>query len=83
MFGYDLWDILGIIAIISLIITFFRGKNAIWGILTFGIIICLMVGLYYYFYTGNFNTHYKKILTITILLGLLIEIMGLASKKYK
>lgn len=39
------WIILGIIAIIGLVITFFKDRNSVWGGLTLGIIVGLIIAL--------------------------------------
>ncbi len=42
MSNLNVWDILGILAIILLLASFAIGKNAIWGTLTVGILICIV-----------------------------------------
>lgn len=82
MFGLDIWTVLGIAAIICLVISFFIGKNAIWGGLTIGIIIGLIVGIINWIAGNGFNLELvKKILTVAILAGVFFEFLGRLSKK--
>jgi len=82
MFGLDIWTILGIAAIICLIISFFIGKNAIWGGLTMGIIVGLIVAIIYWIAGNGFNWELlKKILTVAILAGAFFEVVERLSKK--
>jgi len=66
----NIWDFLGIIAIVCLVISFGIGKNAIWGALTIaaivGIVIALIRGFEWEFY--------KKVLIVGTLTGALFEI---------
>ena len=82
MFGLDIWTVLGIVAIISLIISFFIGKNAIWGGLTLGIIVALIVGIINWIAGNSFNWEIlKKILIVAVLAGVFFEVLGRLSKK--
>jgi len=82
MFGLEPWTILGIIAILCLLISFFIGKNAIWGGLTLGIIVGLMVGIISWIIGSGFNwTLLRKILIVAVLAGALFEIVGRLSKQ--
>lgn len=66
----NIWDILGIVAVVCLVISFGIGKNAIWGALTIaaivGIVITLIRGFEWEFY--------KKVLIVGTLTGALFEI---------
>jgi hypothetical protein len=68
----DLWNILGIIAIICLLASFSIGKNAIWGTLTvgaiLGLIVCLIIGFKWELY--------KKILIVSVFVGVVFEVVG-------
>jgi hypothetical protein len=80
----DIWNILGIIAIISLIIFFVRGKNAVWGTFTVGLFVATIAGLVNLFKGAGFNWSLaKKIVIISILLGIAFEIIGRLQKKSK
>ena len=35
----SIWIILGVIGIIALVVTFFGGRNSVWGGLTLGVIV--------------------------------------------
>ena len=73
-----LWSVLAIIAVIALIVSFFMGKNAIWGTLTFGFIIAIIVG--FIFKDNGYNwLLFKKVLIVSILLGVFFEILGRVS----
>ncbi len=67
----NLWDILGIAAIICLIISFKIGRNAIWGTFTLAIIIGLVISIF----RGFDWLFYKKVLTIGVLMGALFEFL--------
>jgi hypothetical protein len=76
------WNILGTIAIIALVLSFFIGKNAIWGGLTLGAIIGVIVTLISFFIGDGFNrTLVKEIAIVSVLLGAVFEIIGRLSKK--
>ena len=77
-----MWKILTMIAAISLILSFFRGRNAIWGGATIGLIIGAIIALFQKF---NWSITYKAVV-IGILIGLIADLLGLFSdylkKKY-
>ena len=76
IFGMDIWNILGIVSIVSLII-FYGTRNAVWLIFSFGIIIALITGLTYLIKGDGFNWMlFKKIIIVATLLGLFVEITG-------
>lgn len=54
MESLNIWKIFGIITII-LLIAFWRRRSAVWGGLTIGIIIGLVIGIFYLFKGGGFN----------------------------
>jgi len=54
MLNFDIWTILGIIAIILLFI-YWRNRNAVWGGLTIGIILGLIVAIFYLFRGYRFD----------------------------
>ena len=78
MFGLNLWDILGIIAIIFLLASFAIGKNAIWGALTIGVIVCLLIGIVRLLNgTEFFNwVIFKKVVIVSIWMGAFFEIIS-------
>lgn len=79
MFGLNIWDILAIIAIISLIVSFGIGRNAIWGGISIGIIIYLVILVINLISGDGFNwILYKKVLITYVLAGALFEIIGRA-----
>ena len=78
----SIWNILGLIAILALIIFFSNGKNAVWGGLTIGTIIGVIIGLYYLFTSKGFDwIILKKCAIIGTLVGLIAEIIGRISKR--
>jgi hypothetical protein len=78
------WNILGIVAIVCLVISFSIGRNAIWGAFTIGIIVCAIIALIAFFSTGAVNwLVLKDMLTVFVLLGALFEIIGRLSTKRK
>lgn len=74
-----MWKILTIIASISLIASFFRGKNAIWGGATIGLIIGTVVAIFQKF---NWPILYKAIV-VGVLAGVVADILGLLSDLIK
>ena len=70
-----MWKILTIIASISMIISFSRGRNAIWGGATLGFIIGTIIAIFPKF---NWSILYKAII-IGILIGLTADLLGLLS----
>lgn len=66
----SLWNILGTVAIIAFVSSFFMGKNAIWGTATLGLIVALMAGFFFNWLI------FKKILIISVLVGILFELIG-------
>jgi len=72
----DIWNILGIIAIIALLFYFFNGRNAVWSMFTFGIIIGLIAGIISYFLGNGFNwSMIKKIVIGCILIAVFFELI--------
>ena len=70
------WNILGIVAIISLIIFFAKGKNAIWGGLAIGIFAGLIIALVKL--TGGKEFEWlivKKAVIIGTLTGVISEVL--------
>jgi len=70
-----MWKILTIIAIISLIASFFRKKNAVWGGATLGLVLGIIIALFNKF---NWSIIYKAVV-IGILVGLIAELLGMIS----
>jgi len=77
------WGILGIASAILLII-YWRGRNAVWGGLTLGIIIGFIVAIVFMFRENGFNllTVGKGAIAGTIL-GYLAELLGKVSDLLK
>lgn len=67
----NIWDILGIAAIVCLIISFKIGRNAIWGAFTLAIIVGLVISIF----RGFEWSFYKKVLIIGVLTGALFELL--------
>lgn len=65
----NIWDILGIVAILCLLISFGIGKNAIWGALTLAVIVGLAICIF----RGFEWLFYKKVLIIGVLAGAFFE----------
>ncbi|MCK5050441.1 MAG: hypothetical protein KAS53_01785 [Candidatus Cloacimonetes bacterium] len=78
-----IWEILGIISIISLIVSW-RKRNAIWGGLTFGAFIGLIIAIFYVFSGNGFNWKIiAKGSIIGILLGVFAELLGKIADGFK
>jgi len=73
-----MWTILSIIAVVSLIVFFARGPNAIWGGATVGLIIGVIVALVRDGF--EWSTIWKGIV-IGIILGAIAEMLGRLSKR--
>jgi len=78
MFGFNIWEILGILAIICLLISFSIGKKAIWGALTLGILVCIAIGFASLFKGTQFFNWilFRKIAIISTLAGAFLELLG-------
>ena len=75
-----MWIVLSAIATISLIAFFIRGRNAVWGGATIGLIVGIIVSL-----VGdgfNWSIIWKGIV-IGALLGLVAELLGKLSDRLK
>ena len=76
------WNIIGIVAIIIILATFKMGKNAIWGTLTLGIIVCIVWAIINLITGTSINwVLFKKIAIISILIGGLFQLPALFKKK--
>lgn len=72
----DIWNILGIIAIVYLFFSFSTGKNAIWGMLTISAVVGLIVRLIYWIAGwSNGWIVFKKLLIVFVLVGGITEIL--------
>jgi hypothetical protein len=79
----DIWNILGIIAIILLLV-FARGKNSVWGGLTLGVIIGLIIAIVFIFKGEIFSwSILKKSAIIGVLAGVAADLLGRLSQKLK
>ena len=67
----DIWNILGIIAIICLIASFSIGKNVIWAALTISVIIGLVISIF----RGFEWVFLKKVVIVGTLTGALFELI--------
>ncbi len=73
---FSIWNIVGIIAIIALMLSLFIGKNAIWGTFGLGIVIAIILGFIFKTSTG-FNWQLaKNVLIVSVLIGAFFEIVG-------
>lgn len=78
----NIWQVLAIIAAISLVISFFMGRNAIWGMLTLGIVIAVVVS--FIFKNNGFNwLLFKKVIIVAVLVGVASELLGRLSNLIK
>lgn len=75
------WKVLGGIAIILLIIYFHRRRNAVWGGLTMGAIVGLIIAVFLAFMGKGFDWHIiVKATTVGIMAGFIAELLGDVSK---
>jgi Na+/proline symporter len=83
MTDINIWTILGIITIVLLIL-FWRKRNAVWGGLTIGIIIGIIVALFYLFKGNGFNWFViGKGAIAGTMLGFVAELLGKISDLIK
>ena len=76
------WGILEIIAIICLAVSFFIGKNSIWGALTLGLVISFIAWIIDLVIGNKFHwSLYRHIVTISILIGTLFQFLPAKKKK--
>jgi hypothetical protein len=77
-----IWNILGIVAILVLLASFTMGKNAIWGTLTLGVVICIIWAIVNAISGNSLNwLLFKKIAIVSILIGALFQLPVLLKKK--
>ena len=77
------WIIVGLISLVLLLVTFFGERNAVWGGLTFGVLMGLIVALVY-FYTGRgfeWLTIYKGAV-IGVIVGFFAELLPTILKRH-
>lgn len=83
LINFGIWEILTVISVICLII-FWRGKNAVWGGLTLGVFIGLVIALIYLFKGDGFIWKIVgKGLVIGTLAGTVSELMGSIGDRLK
>jgi len=71
----SIWIILGVVSIILLVIYFKRGRNALWGGLTAGLIIGFIIALF-----SGFNWYIVgKGAILGTMIGFVAELLGLLS----
>ena len=82
--GLSIWDLLGFLGFIFLIIFFYTGKNPVWGLFTAGIIIAAIVGLILFLKDGYWPWElFKRIIVVATLGGVALEIFNRLSKVIK
>lgn len=79
---YNIWNFLGVLCIFLLVI-FRKNRNAVWGGLTLGIIIGLVITIISLIIGNSFNLSILKNSSIVgIILGFLAELLGIFSDKF-
>ena len=78
MANFDMWNILGIAAIVLLIAFFFYRKlNAVWGGLTLGIITGLIIAILFVFRGNGFDWRIIRKCAISgTIIGFIAELLG-------
>ena len=77
----SIWIILGVLAVVLLALNF-QKKNAVWGGLTLGIVVGIIVALFYLFEGNGFNWLIVAKFGIGgTILGYGAELLGKISKK--
>jgi len=80
IYGYSIWQILGVISIVVLLFSFWS-KNSIWGGLTGGGLIGVIAA---FFKEGSYNWYYvAKFAIVGVLIGLFADILSRIGKKIK
>ncbi len=78
-----IWETLGFISVICLILSW-RNRNAIWGGLTFGAFIGLIIAIFYFFSGSGFSWKIiAKGSIIGILVGVFAELLGKIADGFK
>ena len=87
MIGLSIWDIIGFIDFIFLIIFFFIGKNQVWAAFTMGFIIAIITAVIFFIKDGSWPWElFKRIIIAITSFGVLLELiarMGKAVKRTK
>ena len=79
---FTTWNILGVVAIILIFFFFSKGKNAVRGGLSIGLVIGIILGLVYVFKGDGFNWNlFKKSIIVGTLLGGLAELVAMINKQ--
>ena len=83
MFESPYWNISGALAVLALLVSFFiKGRNAIWGGLTLGIICTIVIYLIDFFTNEKMNWILaKKISIVLVLAGTFFEIAARLNKR--
>jgi len=83
MINFDIWIVLGIITVILLII-YWKKRNAVWGGLTIGIILGLIVAIFYFFKGNEFSWFIiGKGAILGTMIGFVVELLGKTSSFFK
>ncbi|MDP1845946.1 MAG: hypothetical protein Q8L09_04345 [Candidatus Moranbacteria bacterium] len=76
MSNVNIWIIFGVVAVVLLIV-FWRKRNAVWGGLTAGIIIGIIVAIFYLFKGNKFDWFLiGKGAIVGAILGFIAELLG-------
>jgi len=76
MADFNIWVILCILAVISLVI-FWRSRNAVWGGLTLGIIVGSMIAIFLFFQGYGFDWFIVgKSTILCVLIGVIAKLLG-------
>lgn len=79
MINLYIWIILGVVSF-ALLILYWRKRNAVWGGLTIGIIIGLIVAIFYLFKGSGFNWFIiGKGAVLGTMAGFIAELLGMIS----
>jgi MFS superfamily sulfate permease-like transporter len=79
----EIWNILGLLATIALII-FWRRRNAVWGGLFIGIVLGLVIAIIYTIMGNGFNWSIIGKVTVSgTLIGLIAELLGIFSDRLR
>lgn len=69
------WNVITILAVVALLLSFKKGRNSVWGGFTLGIILGLVIAVIYFFKENTFNwSIIKRTIAICVLVGFFFDI---------
>ena len=70
------WNIIGVLAIVVLLLSFKKGRNSVWGGFTLGLILGSLIAIIYYFKMDTFRwSIIKNTVAVCVVAGFLFDIL--------